>query len=771
MNSDVKVQVICVTYNQKDYIREALDSFLMQKTNFKFEVLVGDDCSTDGTSEIVAEYAQKYPEIIKHIRREPNMGCLENFMDLCERADAKYVAFCDGDDYWTDENKLQKQFDFMEKNEDVNICSHLTNIVQTCETSYNNYYLHQRRGLVIPARLELSKRLSADKICNEIPHLSSLFIRHTLQKFPDWIGRKGVMGDCRIIFLELGAGYLYCMKEAMSVYRKCPTGVFSDVSSINDFFVKTRPEYIKLFSNLIKYYKTNFPTVSLAGFNDRLKRESLNFLNGVVSTDDWQALVSLKEEYPEGYSVVKNILVQYKQMIFLRNKIGNSYINLFMNNFFLKLSKLFLLLLTPFVKAFNKVSVAFKAVHTFLAYWVFALMPKKKNLWVFSGFFKKNYMDNTRYLYEYIQQNHPEIDAVWLTKDKVIHGKLKQLGFPVYRMNSIKGIWSMIRASVAFSDHFKMSDYDPRYGFNARTKFVNIFHGFGPKGMKPIGEQIPNTSVFGVRLSSDILFKNEDSVITKLVKICKYPFVAPFRELFEEYFGMVCPGTPCNEFFANPWHVKSESQLKCGYPRSSNLYKIDNISDNNKFKIIYAPTYRWNPEDEHYMINNLINNIPRINNLMELINGEFVFRLHPHTWRSYQNSIIKAIKDFDRFSFNTDKDIYDTLNEYSLLITDYSSLGWEFLQTGKPAIYFAFDYDTYNSTDCPFDMDYEYICGGNFVKDWDNLLAMIKEYYLNPTKNIDKRESIRELFYPSSYNDINNSERLVNLVKEKLRGK
>lgn len=142
-NKDVKVQVVCVTYNQKDYIEEALKSFVMQKTNFGFEVLVGDDCSTDGTSEIVAAYAQKYPDIIKHIRRTPNMGPLENFMDLCDRVTSKYAAFCDGDDFWTDENKLQKQYDFMESNENVNICAHKTKIQADETWALYNYYAKQ----------------------------------------------------------------------------------------------------------------------------------------------------------------------------------------------------------------------------------------------------------------------------------------------------------------------------------------------------------------------------------------------------------------------------------------------------------------------------------------------------------------------------------------------------------------------------------------------------------------------------------------------------
>ena len=121
---EIKVQVVCVTYNQKEYIKEALDSFIMQKTNFGYEVLVGDDGSTDGTSEIVAEYAKKYPDIIKPIFHSHNTGSYQNLLDAASACKGKYVAMCDGDEYWTDENKLQKQADFMDTHKDCSICFH-----------------------------------------------------------------------------------------------------------------------------------------------------------------------------------------------------------------------------------------------------------------------------------------------------------------------------------------------------------------------------------------------------------------------------------------------------------------------------------------------------------------------------------------------------------------------------------------------------------------------------------------------------------------------
>jgi glycosyltransferase involved in cell wall biosynthesis len=129
MSEEVKLSICTVTYNQKDYIAQTLDSFLMQKTNFKFQVIVGDDCSTDGTREIIKEYAEKYPDIIKPILRGKNIGAYNNSMDVYSRVMTEYIAICDGDDYWCDEYKLQKQVDFMDAHPEYTLCYHPAKMV------------------------------------------------------------------------------------------------------------------------------------------------------------------------------------------------------------------------------------------------------------------------------------------------------------------------------------------------------------------------------------------------------------------------------------------------------------------------------------------------------------------------------------------------------------------------------------------------------------------------------------------------------------------
>lgn len=133
------VSICCITYNHAPYIRQCLDGFLMQKTNFKYEIVIHDDCSIDGTTEIIKEYASKYPDIFVPLYEDENQyskgvrGMCAKF--VYPKARGKYIALCEGDDYWIDENKLQMQVDFLEKNPEYGMC--YTNFNLVSEKSKN----------------------------------------------------------------------------------------------------------------------------------------------------------------------------------------------------------------------------------------------------------------------------------------------------------------------------------------------------------------------------------------------------------------------------------------------------------------------------------------------------------------------------------------------------------------------------------------------------------------------------------------------------------
>ena len=113
------VSVLMITYNHENFIREAIDGVLMQKTTFPIELIIGEDCSTDSTRKIVVEYAEKYPDLIRPLLPGSNLGMMKNFNKTMEAAKGKYIAICEGDDYWTDPLKLQKQVDILEANENI----------------------------------------------------------------------------------------------------------------------------------------------------------------------------------------------------------------------------------------------------------------------------------------------------------------------------------------------------------------------------------------------------------------------------------------------------------------------------------------------------------------------------------------------------------------------------------------------------------------------------------------------------------------------------
>lgn len=130
--NNVLVSIWCITYNHEKYIRDAIEGFLMQQTSFNYEVIIADDCSTDNTDAIIKEYIQKHPKgnIIKYFRHEKNIGMMPNFVFALRQCTGKYIALCEGDDYWTDPLKLQKQVDFLEANPEFAICYHKVKVLK-----------------------------------------------------------------------------------------------------------------------------------------------------------------------------------------------------------------------------------------------------------------------------------------------------------------------------------------------------------------------------------------------------------------------------------------------------------------------------------------------------------------------------------------------------------------------------------------------------------------------------------------------------------------
>ena len=128
------VSICCITYNHEQFIAQALEGFVMQQTNFDFEIVISDDCSTDTTRAIIEKYKEKYPLLFKDVSPSKNLGMMANAKHTLEACAGKYIALCEGDDFWTDSLKLQKQVDFLEANDEYVMCFHKTEVSDLLST-------------------------------------------------------------------------------------------------------------------------------------------------------------------------------------------------------------------------------------------------------------------------------------------------------------------------------------------------------------------------------------------------------------------------------------------------------------------------------------------------------------------------------------------------------------------------------------------------------------------------------------------------------------
>ena len=217
------VSIQCLVYNHEPYLRQCLDGFVMQKTNFKFEAIVHDDLSTDGSAAIIREYAEKYPDIIKPIFETENQyskhdGSLDRIMH--EACKGKYIALCEGDDYWIDPLKLQKQVDFMEANLDYSLCFH------------NAFYLmyESRKVCIFVDKYCSDTDISVrDAILNwTAPTASMLYRSKLFQEFPNELTRI-YSGDYSLFLILFARGKVRYIDQIMSVYRRVGTGITSTV--------------------------------------------------------------------------------------------------------------------------------------------------------------------------------------------------------------------------------------------------------------------------------------------------------------------------------------------------------------------------------------------------------------------------------------------------------------------------------------------------------------------------------------------------------------
>lgn len=290
---EILVSIKCTVYNHEPFLRQCLDGFVMQKTNFRFEAIVHDDASTDGSAAIIKEYAEKYPDLIKPIYETENQyskkdGSLRKIMDAACRG--KYIAICEGDDYWIDPLKLQKQVDFLEENPDYGLV----------HTYFNYVDVHDK---VIPPPTELHRHIKERifdgyiwdyYLCNPgfILTCTCMFRRSLYRE------DEQTLLDSGLFMMIARQSKVHCIKEVTSCYRRNPQGAMCS----NYGYVNARNKRVKLYQ--IYYYVSGKPCATFYKHNKNVNKalgmayvKLLQNLSG-VSTEDKMKLLKIIQAKP-----------------------------------------------------------------------------------------------------------------------------------------------------------------------------------------------------------------------------------------------------------------------------------------------------------------------------------------------------------------------------------------------------------------------------------------------------------------------------------------
>ncbi|MGP1586938.1 MAG: glycosyltransferase family 2 protein [Treponemataceae bacterium] len=282
------VSIVCNTYNHQDYITDAINGFLIQKTDFPFEILINDDCSPDNTQTIIKEYAEKYPAIIKPIFNKKNkfsQGIDTLFDCIANYAKGKYVAICEGDDFWIDPNKLQMQVEFMEKNSDYGMSFTKT-----------KQYIHKKNTFLMKNFGTYRSFESLIKDGNSIPTLTTVIRKDLCLKFIEQINpdsKRWLMGDLPLWIFISNESKIKFFNKVTSVYR------ILEKSASHDKDIEKKFDFLKCNLEIRLFFAKKYNRLDL--FNENVGTVYENFFKLKYNYDE-----KLNKELQSAYKKIKN---------------------------------------------------------------------------------------------------------------------------------------------------------------------------------------------------------------------------------------------------------------------------------------------------------------------------------------------------------------------------------------------------------------------------------------------------------------------------------
>jgi CDP-glycerol glycerophosphotransferase len=371
------------------------------------------------------------------------------------------------------------------------------------------------------------------------------------------------------------------------------------------------------------------------------------------------------------------------------------------------------------------------------------LFKKDKNLWIIGAWYGQSYSDNSKYLFEYIKANHPEIKAIWLSQNLDVLKEIRSKGFKAYSTFSFSGYLHSFKASVAVVTHSKLTDLN-FYAISPETKIIQMWHG------------IPLKKIYYDDEKSAQKLREKSSKTKELI----FPF------LKERFDLMITTSAEFQEIAGKAFRMPKEKIKVTGYPRNDVFFNKSKKL-NNKKKIIYLPTLRNEIGSEIDLFFQFGFAAEHVSDVLERNNAELYLMLHPAN--RFEQKFTDIISKFQNIIILQECDIYESISDYDILITDFSSILFDFLLIGKPIIFTVFDKDEYIRNERDLYYYYDEITPGAKTKNWEETIEFALDIFAGNDEYKMQREKIRSRFF--KYSDGRNSERVFHEISALIHTK
>ncbi|ARD44559.1 CDP-glycerol glycerophosphotransferase family protein [Colwellia sp. PAMC 21821] len=339
-------------------------------------------------------------------------------------------------------------------------------------------------------------------------------------------------------------------------------------------------------------------------------------------------------------------------------------------------------------------------------YYFASILPKNKKIWVFGSWFGEHYSDNSRYLFDYVNKHQKNIRAIWISKDKEIVREINDLGYESHYFLSLKGIWLQLNAHLVLVCQSTHSDlFAPSIG--KKAKVIQLWHG------------IPLKNIMYDTFEQET--KNK---------------MTPYINNSYDYLIATSPVT--QKVLAKAFRMPLEKTLLTGFPRNDAFFPPIQRIKNKKFKCIYMPTFRGEIGEECDLFVKYGFNFEAIDTLLASNHIELVLRMHPVN--KPPQDLKKLIQQSSTIRFDLGRDIYETIADYDCLITDYSSIYFDFLLSDKPIIFAPFDMETYLKKERELYFNYDEVTLRPSCMNWTQIIERLLEIKNNGVTDMYQTE-------------------------------